>query len=239
MKLLWIVKRFAMSGKTHPSVSFWHQFPHLIPTSVQFPLYIVVHLIHSDSFWFTSGLLALLALAVYLCLPFDGRQCQAVQGLWRHVETHPWISCWKPVAEKPHSPGQLLGVPFRSNVLYTQRYNHIWYIGKLDEIDVIYLSIIYHEFHPIFLYIIGSGHFRLIPGICLFQEVFLQRWPQVRRSRPRIAPRVATPTVTTTVLRPQLEDLLPFASAWWTQWWVDDVGYVLVIIHITYIYIYT
>jgi hypothetical protein len=72
---------------------------------------------------------------------------------------------------KPHSPGQLLGVPFRSNVLYTQRYNHIWYIGKLDEIDVIYLSIIYHEFHPIFLYIIGSGHFRLIPGICLFQEV--------------------------------------------------------------------
>jgi len=24
----------------------------------------------------------------------------------------------------------------------------------------------------------------------------------------------------------QLEDLLPFASAWGTQWWVDDVGYV-------------
>ena len=110
--------------------SFWHQFPHLIPTSVQFPLYIVVHLIHSDSFWFMSGLLASLALAVYLCCHFqmDGnaRQFKDFAGTLRRIPGSVAESQWR----FPHSPGQFLGVPFRSNVLYTHRYNHIYDIYR-------------------------------------------------------------------------------------------------------------
>jgi hypothetical protein len=81
--------------------SFWHQFPHLIPTSVQFPLYIVVHLIHSDSFWFTSGLLALLALAVYLCchlMDGNARQFKDFGGTLRRIPGSVAESQWRKTA---------------------------------------------------------------------------------------------------------------------------------------------
>ena len=126
---------------------------------------------------------------------------------------------------------------------------------KLMIYDIyIYLSYIMNFIQ--FSYMIGNGHFRLIPEICLFQEVSYnnmikmtqlqgqKRWPQVRRSRPQNAPRVATPTVTTTVLRRSWKICCPLPrpgelSGGWMMLVTFGYNTYYIYIHITQIYIYT